>query len=262
MSENLHLRSWTPSRIIYGVVILAWIAAYAWLLVGDRYQTFLRADFVFLVIGGMIMLVLMMIPVLSVPDASGCCQHAGGKALAVHAALMILPLVYLLDAQGHALGAYAFEKRTIKQTYSESLTDEPYTGPGDATTAAPDESPTAEDVMHGTEPLEVTIADLYKLPDEYRGKPIVTVGMLFQDPEFLPPGRVVVFRFMMVCCAADVRPFEMLVAVKQPLALSNDTWVKVQGLLNYRMIDGIQTPFVSEATVEKTAPPKVQFLSY
>lgn len=72
---------------------------------------------------------------------------------------------------------------------------------------------------------------------------------------------IVVFRFVINCCAADAIPVAALVEGKYP-KLKNNTWVKVEGVLQSIKKGEKSIPFIQKAKITKTKKPRIPFLYY
>jgi uncharacterized repeat protein (TIGR03943 family) len=223
-------------NLVRPVILLAWLAAYAWLLAGDRYQAFLSPRLRPLLYGALALLVLLLLA--SVVRRPG---PRGGAAGWLRAGVLVLPLLFLGMVQGRALSSYAADKRaagrglgTIGSTVQRRLAERP---PGGA----------------------LTLAELVADVDRQLGHRVQTEGLVFHKSG-LSAGHFVLFRFKITCCAADAQPLAVLVAAPQAGALAADQWVRVDGVLRLIDVAGEITPCLQADAVVPIPPPKNPYL--
>jgi len=212
------------------LLFLCWIAALAWLIVSERYRFFLRPGFEYLLSAACAILI-------GFAAVTLFSSHFVHPPMPVRAArwtrlaLILLPLVYLIAARETTLGSYAFKNRSAnlgalaniraKRTLEEIGKDRTLT------------------------PLE--ILQYFK---EFEGEKIATEGMVYKG-EDVPDQHFLVFRFLMICCAADALPAGTLVAFEDVQLFENDTWVKVEGILSLKVIGDLVFPHIQ---AEKVTP--------
>ncbi len=72
---------------------------------------------------------------------------------------------------------------------------------------------------------------VYPEPDAYTGQPVNVQGFVIHAPE-LPEQYILLARFIITCCAADVYPVGLPVKLKENRsAYPPDTWLEVQGVM-------------------------------
>ena len=72
---------------------------------------------------------------------------------------------------------------------------------------------------------------VYPEPDAYAGQPVNVQGFAIHPPE-LPEQYLLLSRFIITCCAADVYPVGLPVKLtKNRNAYPPDTWLEVQGVM-------------------------------
>ncbi len=72
---------------------------------------------------------------------------------------------------------------------------------------------------------------VYPEPDAYTGQPVNVQGFVIHAPE-LPEQYILLARFVITCCAADVYPVGLPVKLKENRsAYPPDTWLEVQGVM-------------------------------
>ena len=243
------------------LVYVAWAVTFVWLLGGGRYRAYLRPSlWPFLVLGLVITLGFLASALLSRPSG----QHGhGGTETWLRAVLLLLPLAYLGAAHGRTLGTYALTRRSIQPTPRA----EPPARPATHVTTAPAKTPATATLPAPQPPKApdkpISLSKLADDRDAYRGKLILTEGLVYKG-EDLPKGYFLVFRFLIVCCAADAQPVGILVAAKDLDPLENDDWVRIAGTFGVRQVEGEDAPCIQATTVTRTkAPPaEEQYLYY
>jgi putative membrane protein len=233
------------NRTSYGSVglemaclFLAWGATTTWLLVSGRYMLFLRPGFWSLlilslcVLSGFVTAVLFRARPFRFGDSYA--------AVWIRVGVLVLPLFYLLVALEEPLGSHAFKNRSIPPTLAKAIT--------------PDRV-RARDSKDG----KVTLLELLQNFDEYRGKRVVTEGMVYRD-EVVPPNHFLVFRFLIVCCAADALPAGALVEYDRAGDLEVDSWVRVEGVLDLKDVDGLVIPSIKADSVASIPALKLPYL--
>jgi uncharacterized repeat protein (TIGR03943 family) len=238
------------------LLLLAWALAFWGLLHQERYQAFLRPEFgVILAAAGGMSLLLFLAELGRRHQAPFSIASLSGPAI------LLMPLLYLLNAQGVELDGAVFEKRAVS---APSVTSQ---APARASEAAPSSAvpPTQPiEAVDDSEVEQVTHLDLHRSFRKYEGKTVSLIGMAHQnDPVLRDFGAqaLLVFRFVVACCAADAQPIAVAVVRRpgQP-SFPDSTWVKVRGRFTTRMLPGGRVPFIDDALVSQTAAPKPPYL--
>jgi len=129
---------------------------------------------------------------------------------------------------------------------------------------AEDTKPESEDAKTLVSAKSVTILDLYYMPAIYEGKRVKLIGMLHKnDPRVKKDfGRnmLIVFRFVITCCAADASPVALLVDGKDLPDLSENSWVEVEGTFNTKEKNGRRVAVLEKSSMKKTAQPRQPYL--
>jgi len=105
----------------------------------------------------------------------------------------------------------------------------------------------------------LTTMELYA--KEFAGKELETLGFVYRQPDFTPQ-QFVVARFSVTCCTADANVFGVLVENGQGSKWPTDSWVKVRGKLEARMVDGYEMLVLKASKVEPVKPPKDPYVYY
>lgn len=219
-------------------VYLVWASALLWLLLTERYQTFLRPGFWALLLWALAVLLLFAAALFW----SGLSLRAGSMAAVpgIRLLVMLLPLIYVMAAQEQTLGSHALKNRLSEPAYMGRF------GRG---------SPA---VVEGDNPL-VTLLDILQNFKAYEGRKITTLGMVYRD-ETIPPGHILVFRFLIVCCAADALPAGALVSQQEVDSLEQDAWVSVEGVLGLEKVGDLTFPLIQADRITRIDPPKDPYL--
>jgi uncharacterized repeat protein (TIGR03943 family) len=227
-----------------GLVVAAWAAGIAVLLIGGRYSLFVRARLWPLLLASLLILLLFLLAMIARPAhaPSGRVQAATW----VRGALLLLPLLYMCNiytgAAASGLNSFALQKRSLGlDSMSGSL---PFGSDSDAMTDDANKTLNLGYVWRHLNHLALTHAR------------VVTEGRVYRDPELEKdhPNEMVVFRFVVVCCAADAIPIQMVVESPKTSAFKNDDWVRLRGTIQLPS-DGKKVPvFVADQIYSVDAP--------
>lgn len=225
------------ARLEMVCLFLAWCCTYLWLLVSGRYMLFLRPG-----LWPLLVLSICIWTAFLAAAALGDRFHFAGShaALWIRMGVLILPLFYLIEAQQAPLGSQAFANRSIPATLVQALTQN---------------RPPVRDLKDG----KVTLLEILQNFDHYRGKRVVTIGMVYRD-EVVPTGCFLVFRFLIVCCAADALPAGALVEYDQAHRFEGDSWVRVEGILDLKITNGLLFPVIKADRVSSITAPELPYL--
>jgi uncharacterized repeat protein (TIGR03943 family) len=245
--------------VLQATVVIAWMWAFGWLVLvagdGSLLGRFIRSDYWWLVYTGMgILIALAASLVLRPPRLSA----VGSLRSLLQIGILFLPLFYLPLAVTSELSPDAAEKRSL-------YTPRPVaTRPESPAPAGPE--PKRKNAIQNVKPasvpgksVEPTMLDLVTAPEDFEGSNVTLVGMVHRDKR-LPPNSFFCYRLVMVCCAADATPAGVIVQWPESSKLKKGTWVTVRGKVTLTTFEGGDYPAISAATVEKTSPPKNQFL--
>jgi uncharacterized repeat protein (TIGR03943 family) len=92
------------------------------------------------------------------------------------------------------------------------------------------------------------------------GSRVITEGRVSTD-DTLPAGEFVVYRFVIVCCAADALPVEAVVKSPKAGSFKSDDWIRVSGTLRMQEKDGKAVPVIEADQVDPIAAPNDPYLS-
>jgi len=213
---------------------VVWASALLWLLFTGRYQAFLRPSFWALLLWALAVLLLFAAALFwarpSLP--AGSMAAVPGIRLLV----MLLPLIYVMAAQEQTLGSHALKNRLSEPAYMERF------------------AVGSPAIVEGDNPL-VTLLDILQNFKAYEGRKITTLGMVYRD-ETVPPGHFLVFRFLIVCCAADALPAGALVSHEEVDSFEQDTWVSVEGILGLKDVGDFTFPLIRAERITRIDAPR------
>ena len=220
------------------VIFLCWSAAIVWLVLGGRYQLFLRPSFWFLLVMGFVVLFAFLVVTLLKVGATG--HAAKGPIVWTRFALLMLPLLYLIAAGDTSLGSHAFRNRSAPVDLVGKIKAQR----------------TLEDLRKDN---KLTLLEILQYFKEYEGKQIVTEGMVYKG-EDVPDRHFLIFRFLMICCAADALPAGALVAHDRPEEFESDSWVRVEGTLGLKFEGELVWPSLQPEEIVPIDQPDFPYL--
>ena len=170
-------------RLEIAGLFLAWAGTYAWLLVSGRYLFFLRPGFWLLLLSALcISSAFLTVVLFHGRTVRFVRSHA---ALWIRLGVLVLPLFYLLVVQDEPLGSHAFKSRLVAPTFSKAIAK------GKAASGFSEDG-------------RVTLLEILLDFRKYRGKRIVTEGMVYRD-EVVP--RNIFWFFVFSSSAALPTPY-------------------------------------------------------
>lgn len=87
-------------------------------------------------------------------------------------------------------------------------------------------------------------------PRDYAGKPVRITGMVLHAAASVPPGYVMVMRYLVTCCIADARPVGVIVRDTSRGALKDNQWITVTGTMGSASEDGQRVAVVNPSRIE------------
>lgn len=272
-----------------GAVFLTWLVAFGWLWGSGEYRTFLAPNFWWLLAAGIMVLVAFL---WSACLRRGSAPRPATLSRTLHGAVLILPLLYMQLAQGRTLGSSAMETRVVGMVdmsalsaalEGETQTDdevEPTTTPvvdimnldgaGEAwfdeeagedgkaiiDDTTPTVGPTSRSVaLEG----EVTLLDILDNTNKMIDERLVTRGMVYRV-DGVPDGYFLLFRFKITCCVADAEPLWILVGHKDADQFASDQWLRVEGTLRTREVEGEPMALIEATSITEIEEPKDVYL--
>jgi putative membrane protein len=230
------------------VVLSAWAAGLIALLGMGRYMLFVRAGLWPLLLASLAILLLFMVAMMIRPAEHG--KLRAGTWL--RGALLMLPLLYMLPvlcgSASSGLTSFALDKRSLDEDGTLNLL------PAEATNGPASPAATA-----GNEKV-VSLRYLRYHRKDLVGQHVQVVGMVSKN-DTTPAGQFVLYRFVIVCCAADAMPMEMTVTSPDTSKLVSDEWVRVGGTVRMETVGTRTIPVLEADQLTKVAAPGDPYLS-
>jgi putative membrane protein len=218
-------------------LLIAWAAVTVWLLWSGQYQIFVRPEFSFLLLLQLGILLILLASTFFERGLS-CSRH--GRSSWPTLAVVLLPLLYWAAVRNASLGSHALENRSIQAGVLGSFKP-------------------MDTLAHIKKTGELTPLQVLQYFKEFQGKKITTTGMVHADEAF-PEQHVLVYRFVLFCCAADALPAAALVSHKDIDTFENDTWVKVTGTLNLKQAAGFVFPHIEADEITAVDQPALPYI--
>lgn len=242
---RLTARWWKP------LLFAAWVWALAGLLKNGQYAMYLRPEFAYVIGLGVFTLLGFMVTAMT-ENRPTRFEIVHG----LHALILVLPLAYLLNAQGVSLDSYAFENRALGLPTVSSTGSDDLPPVMDHPALVPPAGAVSEKL--------VTLTSLYSAPDFYRGKEVELVGMLRKNDAHVEKefgkGALLVFRFVVNCCAADATPLSVLIEPTEEVSIPDNAWVQVQGQFEIMKKGRARVPMLKKATLRAAKRPGMPYL--
>jgi putative membrane protein len=244
MIESIDRAAARASAAAAPAVLAAWTAAFFWLLGGGKYQAFLQPKLEPLVAAGAVLSGILALAALhSVLRRRGTAAAPRGGVAGV--VLMLIPIAFLWTVYGESLGQHALSKRAVV-IGREQVAAPPAPVPAGE---GPEKAPAPASAR------EVTLSDLTDRASDFLGSAVVLEGMISKSGG-LPEDWILLFRFRIVCCAADAQPLGVMVRGRGLFdKLQEDSWVRISGRFEMLDFDGEATPAVSATAAEGIPPP-------
>lgn len=97
---------------------------------------------------------------------------------------------------------------------------------------------------------------VYPEPDAYTGQKVRVQGFVIHPPNF-PPEYLLISRFVITCCAADVYPVGLPVKLETKRdAYKPDTWLEIEGQMATETIAGKRQLTIAAKTLKPIPEPK------
>ena len=228
------------------LVLIAWTVGLSLLLAFGRFSLFIRPQLWPLALCNVVILLLFLVAMIIRPvhGSSNRISPAGW----VRGGILLLPLLYmsslLSGAAASGLNSFALQKRSLG------------IGSGFDSQAIPEKDDTSAINTNSTISLGYIQRHMHRLS----GSRVITEGRVCMDPG-LPPGQIVIFRFVIVCCAADAMPVEAVVKSPKTAAFKPDDWIRVAGTLQTETKDGNLVPVIQADQIDSIPAPDEPYLS-
>lgn len=105
----------------------------------------------------------------------------------------------------------------------------------------------------------VRTLNVYPEPDAYTGQKVNVNGFVIHPADF-PPNYLMLARFVITCCAADVYPVGLVVKLPSTAAERSafpvDQWFQVQGEMITETLNGKRQLVIQASSLQETAAPE------
>jgi uncharacterized repeat protein (TIGR03943 family) len=248
------------SRWLHPFVFGAWMVALVYLLGSRRYMDFLRPEFGLLLVPAVFIAMSFMIAAIA-----GNRTTDVDVSTALRAAVLLLPLVFLIGAPSAMLGELAFKNRFVGTDTIASNAREPS---GERFPWENGQNEEEASLIDMTRPRsraagECFITDLYRRAGRYDGRRVVFTGMIMRDEalkEHFGGRDTAIYRFLITCCAADALPLAVAVDTDGAKPFAKDQWVRVTGTFSLQRVDDKSFPLVTDAALEPIEAPVIPYL--
>jgi putative membrane protein len=105
-------------------------------------------------------------------------------------------------------------------------------------------------------------ADLLQIlnePESFTGRRVKTTGMLHEGRQ-IPENHLYLFRYVMVCCAADAIPVGVFIEKADSVAVKENAWYEIEGVVRPDSLDGCFVVKLDEAVMRPVSKPKTTWL--
>jgi putative membrane protein len=87
-------------------------------------------------------------------------------------------------------------------------------------------------------------------PRDYQGKGVIVSGLAIHNSSSVPPGYIMVIRYLVTCCIADARPVGMIVRDSSNGTLQDNQWVTVTGTMGEASYQGQKVAVVEPTKIQ------------
>jgi uncharacterized repeat protein (TIGR03943 family) len=96
-------------------------------------------------------------------------------------------------------------------------------------------------------------------PTDYIGQSAEVVGFVYHDPRLLDD-QFLISRFTVSCCVADAFAIGLIVEWPDTYQLAEDTWVRVEGIMDVGNLNGSSMPLILADRVTEVSQPEQPYL--
>ncbi len=227
------------------ITYVFWLNAYYWLLKGGRYQAFIQPKLWPLLILALILLLAFTAALISQFSLKDRVSLQFGAF--IKAAILIVPVFFLWTIYGRSLGTDAFAKRALT--------------PGQIITKG--KSNLFRSSSETPADKAISLLDLLADSEKFDGKRVTAEGMVYRSAK-AGKNTIMLFRFAVVCCAADALPLAVTVKSSITEAFNNDAWVRVKGVFKLETINDRQVASIVADLIQPIPipPPEKRYLFF
>lgn len=227
------------------LVLGIWAIGLGFVLIIGRYSLFIRAQLWPLLLGTVLMFVLLLIAMFARRKIA--VVRKASAAVWLRSGLLLLPLGYMLPmladpASASGLNSFALHKRALGLDSGADLS-----------AGAPDKAAVDSNKV-------VSMGYMLKHRRKLNGHRVITEGRIFRD-DTLPAGQVMLFRFVVVCCAADAMPVQAVIKSPATSSLKDDQWVRVDGTFHLLNEEGARVLQIDASKIDPIPAPAQPYLS-
>lgn len=242
-----HIFSW--------FVFLVWSAVFGVFYFSGTYIEFLSPQFAWLMILGFVLCsTFFLVLLLGGPRHSGCTytEHHHSGASILRMLILLTPVMFALNYGSWQLGSFAFDKRAVGVTRVGGMSESEKT----SGVIQPEPVNAAEN----NKTVDVSLIQIHSKFESLVGRRVVTQGMYMSETPGLPEDSYVIFRFLIVCCAADAQPLAVMIRGSRPAGVSDEKWLQVEGVLKSTEVDGNAAVVIEAEKVTPVSPPKNPYM--
>lgn len=245
MKEKFKRSAAILTALLPALIYITWLSACYWLLEGGRYRAFVQPKLWPLLI--LTMALLLAYSAAFIPQLALKLKIPFQMEVWLKAAILFLPVIFLWTIYGQSLGADAFAKRALDTGQSIPLQN----------------SYLKELPLRASSGNAPTFLDLILYPEKFDGRQVTVEGMVYRGAK-ADKNTFKLFRFAVVCCAADAIPFSIQVRTAARQDLQNDAWVRVEGHFNTATINGKRASVITADRLQPlpTPPPEKRYIFF
>lgn len=238
-------------------VFLVWSAVFGVFYFSGTYVEFLNPQFSLLILLGFILCSIFFIVLFAGGPKRNDCGHADShhhsRASILRMLILLTPVMFALNYGSWQLGSFAFDKRAVGVTRVGGVAE-------NVERAQTQASSSAETAPEDKAPIEVSLVEIHSKFENLTGRKVITQGMYMSETPGLPGDSYVIFRFLVVCCAADAQPLAVMVRGERPAGVSDEKWLQVEGILKSTEINGNTAVIIEAEKVLPVSAPKYPYM--
>lgn len=236
-------------HILSYLVFLVWSLVFASFYFSGSYVEFLNPQFSWLVISGFVLCLVFFLVFFFGGSDSGSCQHHDHhhhEVSLLRLLILLVPVLFAINYRSWQLGSFAFDKRSVGTARVGGLE------PGNKLENS------SADIEKGI--VDASLFEIHQSFEKLAGRKIRTCGMYMAETPGLPDDSWVIFRFMIVCCAADAQPLAVMVHGNRPVMMKDEAWLEIEGVLGSVELNGNPAVVIEAEKISAIAAPKVPYL--
>lgn len=185
----------------------------------------------------------------------------GKKADIGTCAVFIIPLVIAFLVPPTTMNSTSASVRRLNIDQNVSLTTDRDQPSGVQNSSASEPEPAADTIIVDSNNFIYWLGELYTNFNEYNGKKVDITGFVLKEESFTD-NELVVARFIMICCAADVQVSGILCHYEGASAFEPDTWVNVTGEITSVEYQGKKIPAIVADKIKQADRPRNEYVYF